>query len=100
MEYIYIISWIASALGLAGAILNAEGNIKGFYFWLISNPIIIIQSIIAGSITYSIAFLFTCYTILAIRGMMKWKKDKKLSDYLIEEYQNGRIRFIQSWEER
>jgi len=76
-----MLGWIAVALGLTGAILNARKNIYGFHIWIASNAIMII---IYVSESMGIPFtegkwygalLFAMYLILSIYGIMQWKKE-------------------------
>ena len=73
-----VLSWIMSAIALFGTILNAERNICGFVFWLISNVYMTIRFTYIGE--YAQALLFLIYTLLAIRGIAVWqKKDRQLN---------------------
>lgn len=67
-----ILSWIMSAVALTGTILNAEKNIIGFLFWLISNLYMAIRFFVIGE--YAQSALFLVYFILAIRGIAVWSK--------------------------
>lgn len=70
-----ILSWVMSAVALFGTILNAERNIYGFLFWLVSNLYMTIRFAYIGE--YAQATLFFIYFILAIRGIAAWKKKEK-----------------------
>lgn len=70
-----VLSWIMSAVALFGTILNAEMNIYGFIFWLISNLYMVIRFAYIGE--YAQAVLFFIYFILAIRGIIAWKNKSK-----------------------
>lgn len=67
-----IIEWIATGIGIIGAILNASKSIKGFYLWLISNSIFIYISILNK--LYGMATLFLVYFLISLYGIIKWKK--------------------------
>ena len=67
-----IVSWIFSGIALTGTILNAEMNKWGFIAWLISNAYMCITDWQAG--LYAQSVLFFIYFLLAIRGLVVWKK--------------------------
>jgi nicotinamide riboside transporter PnuC len=64
-----------SVIALAGTVLNAERNILGFLFWLISNLYMSIRFAYIGE--YAQATLFLIYFLLAIRGIIVWQKKNK-----------------------
>lgn len=66
-----ILSWVMSAVALMGTILNAEMNIYGFIFWLVSNAYMTIRFAYIGE--YAQATLFLIYFLLAIRGIVAWQ---------------------------
>lgn len=70
-----ILSVIMSVIALAGTVLNAEKNILGFLFWLISNLYMSIRFAYIGE--YAQATLFLIYFLLAIRGIIVWQKKNK-----------------------
>ena len=70
-----ILSWVMSAIALAGTFMNAERNKWGFCFWLISNLYMTIRFAVIGE--YAQSTLFFIYFILAIRGMFSWAKKEK-----------------------
>lgn len=67
-----VLSWIMSAIALGGTILNAEKNIYGFLFWLVSNLYMTIRFFVIGE--YAQMTLFFIYFILALRGIAVWSK--------------------------
>ena len=67
-----ILSWVMSGIALAGTVLNAEMNILGFLFWLVSNLYMTIRFAYIGE--YAQATLFLIYFLLAIRGIVVWQK--------------------------
>lgn len=69
-----MLSWVMSALALIGTILNAEKNIYGFVFWLMSNLYMTIRFFYIGE--YAQSVLFFIYFILAIRGIIAWNAKK------------------------
>lgn len=70
-----ILSWLMSGIALIGTILNAERNIVGFLFWLVSNLYMTIRFAYIGE--YAQALLFLIYFLLAIRGIVVWQKKGK-----------------------
>lgn len=70
-----ILSWVMSGIALMGTILNAECNIIGFLFWLVSNLYMTIRFAYIGE--YAQALLFLIYFLLAIRGIVVWQKKGK-----------------------
>lgn len=67
-----ILSWIMSGIALIGTILNAEKNIVGFLFWIVSNLYMTIRFLVIGE--YAQATLFFVYLVLAFRGIFSWSK--------------------------
>lgn len=70
-----VLSWIMSAVALFGTILNAERNVYGFAFWLISNMYMTIRFTYIGE--YAQAVLFFVYTVLAVRGIISWTQKER-----------------------
>lgn len=70
-----VLSWIMSAIALAGTLMNAERNKWGFAFWLISNLYMSIRFFVIGE--YAQSALFFIYFLLAIRGIFSWTKKEK-----------------------
>ena len=70
-----ILSWIMSAVALAGTIFNAERKVYGFLFWVVSNLYMTIRFFVIGE--YAQMTLFLIYFILAIRGIAVWSKKEK-----------------------
>jgi len=69
-----ILSWIMSAIALCGTILNAEKNILGFTFWVVSNLYMVVRFCVIGE--YAQMTLFFIYFLLAIRGIYVWSRGK------------------------
>lgn len=70
-----ILSWLMSAIALAGTVLNAERNVYGFVFWLVSNMYMTIRFFYIGE--HAQALLFLVYTVLAIRGIISWTEKER-----------------------
>lgn len=70
-----ILSWVMSAVALAGTVLNAERNKWGFIFWLVSNLYMTVRFTYIGE--YAQAVLFFVYTVLAIRGIISWTQKER-----------------------
>lgn len=80
-----ILNIVMSVIALAGTILNAERNIYGFLFWLVSNLYMTIRFVYIGEYAQSVLFLI--YFILAIRGIFAWTK-KNSENKLHRKYKN------------
>lgn len=70
-----IIGWIFSIIALVGIFLNAQINILGFVFWMISNIGFLIINIL--NTNYAKAVLFFVNTLASISGIIIWRKNKK-----------------------
>lgn len=68
----FITSWIFVLCALYGTYLNSEQDRDGFYFWIVSNIAFTVINLETGM--YAQAALFTVYTVLAVRGLMRWEK--------------------------
>lgn len=66
------VTWIMSAIALGGTILNAQRNRLGFYAWAVTNIFWCIVDFKAG--LYAQSALFFAYFLLAIKGLITWKK--------------------------
>lgn len=64
-------NWIAMALGVIGAILNARLNIFGFIVWIIANGMWIY---IYWGVDWAVVILFGVYTAICVMGIHKWAK--------------------------
>lgn len=69
-----LVTWIVSLLALLGTILNAEKHRAGFYLWLVTNLFWTIYDFKIGA--YAQGTLFFAYFLLAIRGLIVWKKKR------------------------
>lgn len=69
-----ILSWVMSAIALCGTVLNAEKNILGFTFWVVSNLYMVVRFWVIGE--YAQMTLFFIYFLLAIRGIYVWSTRK------------------------
>lgn len=76
MSNFEIVMWIVSGISLLGTILNANRNRFGFYAWLVTNAFWVVVDFKAG--LYSQAALFFAYFILAIVGIVQWKKKENI----------------------
>lgn len=65
-------AWLVTAIALYGTYLNACGERKGFYYWLVSNACFC--AINLGHAQYAQGFLFAAYFVLAIKGLESWEK--------------------------
>lgn len=58
--------WIGSIIGMVGTYLISKHDRKGFIFYIVSNPILVIYGLITGS--WAIIALFVFNTIFAVKG--------------------------------
>jgi hypothetical protein len=66
------ISWIFTIVALYGTYLNTHRDIRGFYFWLVSNSAFCVINFANNMLAQG--FLFGVYTILALIGIKNWKE--------------------------
>jgi len=66
------IYYIGTILAIIGAIINAKQSIKGFYIWIISNSILLFQSIITNE--YNLTLLFIANLIINFYAIRNWSK--------------------------
>ena len=65
-------TWLITAVCLAGTMLNCRKKIACFYFWIIGNILWLLFDINSG--LYSRAALDTVQLALAVYGIYEWKK--------------------------
>jgi nicotinamide riboside transporter PnuC len=70
-----IISWITTAICLLGTVLNVKKINLCFWLWLAGNILWLIIDICNG--LWSRAILDTVQGILALWGIIEWKKEDK-----------------------
>ena len=68
------ISWITTAICLLGTILNVKKLNTCFYLWLIGNILWLCIDIYNG--LWSRAILDVVQGVLAVWGIIEWKKNK------------------------
>jgi hypothetical protein len=69
---ITLISWIATILSLVGCRFINRLNIKGYYFWVVSNAIWLLVSISRQD--WAQFLLWCCYLFYSFDGINKWSK--------------------------
>jgi nicotinamide riboside transporter PnuC len=62
-------------IGIIGELYNVNRNIKGYYFWTISNALVIYSSFITDS--FGTTLLFSFYLGSSFYAIYKWKKLQK-----------------------
>lgn len=67
-----LLSWSLVALSIAGTVLNARKDTRGFYLWGAANVGWIAVDLKAG--LYPQAALFGIYLGLCVYGLYKWRK--------------------------
>ena len=70
-----VISWITTAMCLTGTILNVKKMKLCFWLWLGGNILWLIIDIYNG--LWSRAILDTVQGVLALWGIIEWKKEEK-----------------------
>lgn len=65
---------VATTLSIIEAIFVARKDCRGFYFWLVANPLWVIFGILNQY--YGQALLFTVYTFITGYGLFEWKNKK------------------------
>ena len=72
------VTWIVSVVALIGTILNAQRNRFGFYAWLFTNAFWTVYDFKIGA--YAQSVLFFAYFLLAIKGLITWKKKEEFEN--------------------
>jgi nicotinamide riboside transporter PnuC len=67
--------WFVTAIAVFGTVLNAKGNIKGFYVWLVSNFCFAIYNYYTHSYAQMVLFMLYCAT--SVWGIFEWRKNKR-----------------------
>ena len=67
--------WILTFVALAGTLLNARQDRRGFLLWMVSNTGLCIWNFTTGD--FAQMTLFLCYLILAVYGFFSWKNSPK-----------------------
>ena len=71
----FVLSCVATILGICGALLNVYKFKWAFIIWNIGNLILIYKAIEIKDYPNMILFIF--YFIINIKGFIKWKNDEK-----------------------
>lgn len=66
-----MIEQLATFLGIVGAILIANDDKRGFYIWLLGNPLWIYHGVITQQ--YGLTLQFIVYTAITLFGIYKWR---------------------------
>jgi nicotinamide riboside transporter PnuC len=72
MDFMQISIWIVSIIALIGTIANANAKRWCFYVWFWTNIFFVVIDFKAG--LYGQSALFLCYAVMAIMGLINWKK--------------------------
>lgn len=59
-------------MGLFGGVLNAYGNVLGFFCWIITNLVLFTEAL--GRSEYDSAALFVFYTGICVLGIWNWAR--------------------------
>ena len=63
--------YIITAVALIGAYLNAKGDKRGFYFWIVSNSYLSCYNAYLGE--YAQACLFLAYLYITAKVLVEWE---------------------------
>lgn len=66
------ITWIVMVAALVGTWINIKQDHRCFYIWSVTNTFFCIYN--ASHEQYAQAFLFAVYFVLAVVGIVKWRK--------------------------
>lgn len=66
------LTWVLTASCVLGAVLNAKKKIMGFYIWLPTN--LVWAAVAWYKDLPAQAVLFIVYTVIAIIGIINWRK--------------------------
>lgn len=66
------LNWVIIGMALYGAYLNSKQDVRGFLFWIITNSYLLAHNFIIGQ--WAQGCLFAAYLVLAINGLVSWKK--------------------------
>ena len=72
-----MITWLFTAVSLAGTVLNVRKNILCFYLWSVGNIAWLAYDVASG--LYSRAVLDIVHLAFAIWGIFAWRKDETRS---------------------
>lgn len=72
---IYLWSWAASLMSIAGALLNVLKNKWGFVVWSIANAIFFAISWMRGD--HGQMLLWVAFTAMNVIGFLHWRKKEK-----------------------
>jgi nicotinamide riboside transporter PnuC len=67
------LNWISVVIAITGAVLNARKNIISYYFWVVSNAMIIVLNLMQGR--YDMVALFSVYLCICIYGLLNWRRN-------------------------
>jgi len=70
-----VIGWIATALSLIGAVLNARKNIYGYWLWIVANAVWLVISVIRKD--WAQVVLWVSYIIITSYGIYCWSRNKE-----------------------
>lgn len=65
--------WSVTILAIIGVVLNIKRNVYCFYIWLLTNGAFAVETALYGA--WNMTFLFLIYFILAVMGILEWKRN-------------------------
>lgn len=70
--------------GVVGQLYVAHMNVKGFYYWAVSNIILICMSLYIGG--YGMVLLYVYYLVMAIYSVLRWNGLQEQEKQRAEQY--------------
>jgi hypothetical protein len=67
------LNWIIIFCALFGAYLNSKQDVRGFKVWIVTNTYLSAYNFLSGELAQG--FLFSIYLVIAINGLISWKKN-------------------------
>lgn len=71
------VTWLLTMISLTGTVFNIKKKIICFYIWLVGDLLWMTFDLVSGM--YGRAFLDFIQMILAIAGILEWRREEKLN---------------------
>ncbi len=71
-------TWILASLSLAGTVLNIHKNKYCFALWSLTNTSWSLHNYLIKE--YAQSALYAVYMVLAVWGLIKWRREEKADD--------------------
>ena len=69
--------WVVTAAALVGVVLNIRKDSRCFMIWAFTNAAFALETWIYGA--WNMTVLFSIYFVLAIWGLISWKKTEAIT---------------------